>query len=72
MLVLSRKLHEQIVIQIGEHKVVICVVDLARDRVRLGVVAPPEVSIHREEVARRIADWHGHPSAVPVDALPPS
>ena len=66
MLVLSRKLNEKIVIQIGEQKVVICVVDLARDRVRLGVDAPPEVPVHREEVARRIADWHDHPQAMPA------
>ena len=66
MLVLSRKLNEQIVIQIGEQKVVICVVGLARDRVRLGVAAPPEIPVHREEVARRIANWQDNttPAAV--------
>jgi carbon storage regulator len=70
MLVLSRKLNEQIVIQIGEQKVVVCVVAMTRDRVRLGVAAPPEVSVHREEVACRIAEWHDHPNATPVVALP--
>lgn len=54
MLVLSRKLNEQIVIQVGDIDVIVRVVSIDRDRVRLGVVAPPEVPVHREEVLRRM------------------
>lgn len=52
MLVLSRKKGEKILIGSG---IEIVVVELANNRVRIGIVAPAEVPIHREEVARRIA-----------------
>ena len=54
MLVLSRKTHEQIVIQLGDQDVVVQVVAIERNRVRLGIIAPPEMAVHREEVLRRI------------------
>ena len=54
MLVLTRKMDEQIVIQLGDQNVVVQVVAIDRDRVRLGITAPPEVRVHREEVRRRI------------------
>jgi len=57
MLVLSRKKDEQIVIRIGGEMVVVRIVDMGRDRVRLGVIAPTTVTVHREEVARRLDDW---------------
>jgi carbon storage regulator len=47
MLVLSRMKDERIVI--GD-KITITVVDIRGDRVRLGVDAPPDVSVHRLEV----------------------
>lgn len=47
MLVLSRKKNESIVI--GEN-IVVTVVQLKGDRVRLGVQAPTDVSVHRQEV----------------------
>jgi carbon storage regulator len=47
MLVLSRKKNERIVI--GDN-IVITVVEVRGDRVRLGIEAPQEVSIHRSEV----------------------
>jgi len=52
MLVLSRKLGgEGIVIQLSDGKLVeIKVVDIYRDKVRLGVTAPPEVVILRQEL----------------------
>jgi carbon storage regulator len=55
MLVLTRRMHEELVITIGDQKVVVRVVGVARDRVRLGVTAPREVAVHRSEVAERIA-----------------
>jgi len=47
MLVLSRKHDEQLII--GD-SVVITVLEIRRDKVRLGIEAPAEVSVHRQEV----------------------
>ena len=58
MLVLSRKKNEQIII--GD--VTIMVVDIRGDKVRLGITAPKEVSIHRAEIP------HWNPFAGPVAA----
>lgn len=47
MLVLSRNKGEQIVVA---DNVVITVVEIRGDKVRLGIEAPKEVSVHRKEV----------------------
>jgi carbon storage regulator len=47
MLVLSRKRDERIVI--GDN-IVITVVEVRGDKVRLGIEAPSEVPVHRQEV----------------------
>jgi carbon storage regulator len=47
MLVLSRQKDERIVI--GD-KITITIVEIRGDRVRLGVDAPPDVPVHRQEV----------------------
>ncbi len=49
MLVLSRKLGERIVIDGG---IVITVVKVDRNQVRLGVEAPSQIGVFREEVLR--------------------
>ena len=51
MLVLSRK-HGQSIVVGGE--VTITVVAIGRGRVQLGVTAPFDMTVHREEVQRRI------------------
>jgi len=51
MLVLSRKRDEKIVI--GNH-IVITVVDVRGDKVRLGIEAPTDVPVHRQEVQEAI------------------
>lgn len=51
MLVLSRKIGERI--RIGDD-VVLTVVRIHGDKVRLGIEAPNDVTIHREEVYRRL------------------
>ena len=51
MLVLTRKLGESIVI--GNH-VRVTVLDVQGKQIRLGIEAPPEVSVHRGEVYARI------------------
>jgi carbon storage regulator len=51
MLVISRKQGERIVIGEG---IEVIVLGTNGCRVRLGVQAPPEVKVHREEIAKRI------------------
>lgn len=51
MLVLTRKLRESIVIN---GNITVTVVDVRGDRVQLGIDAPQDVSVHREEVSKKI------------------
>ena len=51
MLVLSRKADEQIMIGDG---IVITVVEIKGDKVRLGIDAPRDVTVHRKEVVDAI------------------
>ena len=57
MLVLSRKRGERIVI--GPN-IELTVVDIRGNKVRLAVDAPRDVSIHRQEIYRRIQDDSRH------------
>lgn len=63
MLVLSRKKNESIVI---DSKITITVVEIRGDKVRLGIVAPRDVPVHRQEVYEAI---HGE---APSDDEPPT
>lgn len=47
MLVLSRKLNESVVIN---DNVTITIVEIRGDKVRLGIKAPREIPVHRQEV----------------------
>lgn len=47
MLILSRKKNEKIIIAGG---ITVVVVDIRGDYVRLGIEAPKDISVHREEV----------------------
>jgi carbon storage regulator CsrA len=58
MLVLSRKIGEQIVLP--ECGVTIHVVAVGKKRVRLGIVAPSGAPVHRSEVWNRIVRANGH------------
>jgi carbon storage regulator len=51
MLVLSRKAGQSIVIA-GD--IVVKIVEIGRGRVQIGVAAPPQMTIHREEIHQRI------------------
>jgi carbon storage regulator len=51
MLVLSRKKDEKIVI--GDH-ITLMVIDIRGDKVRLGIEAPKDVAVHRQEVYEAI------------------
>ena len=60
MLVLSRRLGETLII--GDD-IKITVLGISGNQVRLGIAAPKNVSVHREEVYRRIQDEQdGEPS----------
>ena len=60
MLVLSRKKNESVVIN---SDVVITVIEVRGDKVRLGIVAPKDVPVHREEVYEAI---HGRKPVLPA------
>ncbi len=62
MLILSRRRDEQIVIGDG---IVITVVSVRGGNVRLGIEAPPQVSVHRQEVYDAIRS--GKTEAKPTD-----
>lgn len=57
MLVLSRHKNEQIVIA---DDIVITIVEIRGDKVRVGVEAPQEVSVHRREVYEAIQRMKGN------------
>jgi carbon storage regulator len=66
MLVLSRKKNESIVIN---NDITVTVVEIRGDKVRLGIVAPKEVPVHRQEVFEAI---HGKGSAPSQTASEPA
>ena len=51
MLVLSRKLNESIVIN---ENIVVTVLGVKGDRVRIGIDAPGEIPVHRQEVHEKM------------------
>lgn len=53
MLVLSRRLNETVVIN---GNVTVRVVDISRGKVRLGIIAPKDVTINRLEVQEHLAE----------------
>jgi carbon storage regulator len=56
MLVLSRRRGEQIVLPGLD--VVLTVVEISRDRVRLGITAPREVPVFRDEIWQQVGASH--------------
>jgi len=50
MLALTRKANERIVIGEGDATITLVVIDVRGDKVRLGIDAPPEIPVHRQEV----------------------
>jgi carbon storage regulator len=62
MLVLSRKQEESIVI--GEN-IVVTVVEIRGDKVRLGITAPREVTVHRREVYDKVKESQRAPRPAP-------
>jgi carbon storage regulator len=52
MLVLSRKIGEKIVIP--QQNITLTVLEIRGDRIRLGITAPADVSVHRQEIWEKI------------------
>jgi carbon storage regulator len=52
MLILTRKLSESIII--GDNEIKIKILDVKNGYVKLGIDAPKDVSVHREEIFNRI------------------
>jgi carbon storage regulator len=73
MLVLSRKKNESIVIN---NDIIVTVVEIRGDKVRLGIVAPKEVPVHRQEIYEAIhgkePDHPPAPAPVVVNKAPDS
>jgi carbon storage regulator len=61
MLVLSRKLGEKIVI--GDN-ILVTVVKIDRNQIRIGIEAPNDVPVYREEIAPQRAARHERTGAV--------
>jgi carbon storage regulator len=61
MLVLTRRTGETL--KIGE-EITVTVLGVKGDQIRIGIKAPPNVSVHREEIYYRIKAQHGEDSQV--------
>ena len=68
MLVLSRKKNESVIIN---NDIIITVIEIRGDKVRLGIVAPKDVPVHREEVYEAIHGPGRVPSIVTKHEEPP-
>lgn len=70
MLILSRRLNESIII---DGRIIVKVLRIERDTVKLGIQAPPELPVHRQEVfdaiqrAKRQQAGGGPPGPPPAD-----
>ena len=68
MLVLSRKKNERIVIN---NDIIITVVEIRGDKVRLGIIAPKDVPVHRQEIFDAIHGKEEAPETKAVDSENP-
>lgn len=66
MLVLSRRPHEAIRIR---HDIVVTVLEISGDKVRLGIEAPANVQIHREEIYLAVRKANEEASATSTAAV---
>jgi carbon storage regulator len=75
MLVLNRKKRERIVIG-GLGEIIIEIVEIRPDRVKIGIIAPRGIPVHRQEVQERIwkalAAKLAEPDATSGESMPGS
>lgn len=69
MLILSRKLNESIVI---DGQIVVKILRIDRDTVKLGIQAPAQLPVHRQEIHEAILRSHASPHGVAVAAPAPN
>ena len=67
MLVLTRKVHQSIVIGEG---IEVVVLEVRGEQVRLGIRAPKDVTVHRKEVYQQILDENKSASEVRPEDVP--
>ncbi len=67
MLILARKVGESIII--GD-RVEISIVDIKGDQVKLGITAPRDVKVYRQEVYREIQEENRRAAGARPEALP--
>lgn len=60
MLVLSRRLNERVMIG---NDVVLTIVDISENQVKIGIDAPKNLQVHREEIYDRIRNGQGMSNA---------
>ena len=66
MLVLTRKLGERL--KIG-HAITVTVIEIKNGQVRLGIEAPANVAVHREEVYQRIREQNVRATSTEANRL---
>lgn len=54
MLILTRRVGETLIVDLGAEIVKFTVLGVKGNQVRVGIVAPKEIPVHREEVYERI------------------
>jgi carbon storage regulator len=68
MLVLSRQRDESIIIS---DNIIVTVIDIRGDKVRLGIQAPTEIPVHRQEVYEAICRENLRAAGIDPDTLQP-
>ncbi|WP_339056548.1 carbon storage regulator CsrA [Candidatus Regiella endosymbiont of Tuberolachnus salignus] len=54
MLILTRRVGEKIMIGDGDHVIEVTILGIKGNQIRVGVGAPKDVSVHRQEIYERI------------------
>jgi carbon storage regulator len=64
MLILTRRVGEKLMIDLGAETITITVIGVKGNQVRMGVDAPKRIPVHREEIYDRIKRQASAPKAV--------